>query len=67
MRASMLFGLGVCSAVSYALLATPFAEGEGDGAPLRAGMLLFVAGACFAPAKYLPPTIYTLENVDPQQ
>jgi sugar phosphate permease len=63
MRANMLFGLGMISAGSYALLAMPFAQ----EAPWRAGVLLFVAGGCFAPAKYLPPTIYTLENVDPQQ
>ena len=59
-RANMLCGLGVCSAGSYALFAT-------ETSAWLAGMLLFCAGACFAPAKYLPPTIYTLENVDPQQ
>lgn len=59
-RANMLCGLGVCSAGSYALFAT-------EKSPWLAGALLFTAGGCFAPAKYLPPTIYTLENVDPQQ
>ncbi len=59
-RANMLCGLGVCSAGSYALFAT-------ETSPWLAGALLFTAGGCFAPAKYLPPTIYTLENVDPQQ
>ena len=60
LRANMLCGLGVCSAGSYALFAT-------EQNPWWAGALLFTAGGCFAPAKYLPPTIYTLENVDPQQ
>jgi sugar phosphate permease len=60
MRANMLLVLGLSSALCYVLLASATT-------PLRAGILLFGAGACFAPAKYLPPTIYTLENVDSQQ
>lgn len=59
MRASVLLALGVCSAGSYAVLAT-------TRTPWRAGLLLFFAGGCIAPAKYLPPTLFALDNVDPQ-
>ena len=73
MRAKMLFGLGLCSSASYALLATTTTTTATTPAwpayatsPWWAGMLFFIAGATFAPSKYLPPTIYTLQNVDPQ-
>jgi sugar phosphate permease len=58
-RADMLLLLGLSSATSYVLLASA-------SSPRIAGLLLFCAGGCFAPAKYLPPTIYTLEHVDSQ-
>ena len=58
-RADMLLLLGLCSATSYYLLASA-------SSPSAAGAFLFCAGGCFAPAKYLPPTIYTLEHVDSQ-
>ena len=60
-RALMLLVLGIGSAGSFALLAA-----SSGGSMWTAGVLLFLGGGCFAPAKYLAPTIYVLENVSDQ-
>jgi hypothetical protein len=60
-RAAMLLGCGLSSSAAYSTLALTGQQAP----PWVAGLLLFFAGAGFAPAKYLPSTIYVLENVEP--
>lgn len=57
-RANLLAILGALSCMAYVMLAT-------ETNVYIAGALLFFAGACFSPAKYLPSTIYVLETIDP--
>ena len=57
-RAKFLLTLGLLCSVSYIFLAQVHSLHT-------AGVLLFCAGACFAPAKYLPSTTYVLDTIEP--
>eukprot|EP00620_Florenciella_sp_RCC1587_P016905 CAMPEP_0182562402 /NCGR_PEP_ID=MMETSP1324-20130603/4745_1 /TAXON_ID=236786 /ORGANISM="Florenciella sp., Strain RCC1587" /LENGTH=479 /DNA_ID=CAMNT_0024775347 /DNA_START=209 /DNA_END=1645 /DNA_ORIENTATION=+ len=65
-RANMLLGLG-CAAIGCFLALgqeTSQESTKSDSTIWQTGSLLFLAGATIAPAKYLPSTIYVLENID---